>query len=173
MKKLIGLLILVGLLLMGCAQPSIPPEEIAPAPPAEPSPETIEAPPELCDKTWISPGKVMVGNFHPGARAEWSLTMHNGNTEPAQSEIRYREPGKATEGYIKAPSIVQEWVTIADPTPILAAKETREILIAVVMPEDAESSALKWEFWIAVRGVTQTGMIQTELASRWLVSMRD
>jgi len=165
MNKLLVLLIAVGLLLSGCAQPSIPS--------AEPGPGKVEAPPELHDKTWISPGKVMVGNFHPGARAEWPLTIHNGKSEPAQFEVRYREPGSVDEGYIKAPSIVQDWVIIADPTPLLEAFETREVLIALVMPEDAESPAPKWEFWIAVKDVTQTGMIQTELATKWLVTMRD
>jgi len=70
-------------------------------------------------------------------------------------------------------SEVQEWVIIADPTPVLKAFETREVLIAVVMPEDAESPALKWEFWIAVKDVTQAGMVQTELACRWLVTMME
>jgi len=166
MKKLIVLLIVVGLLLMmmGCAQP---------APPAKPGPEKVEAPPELYDKTWISPGKVMVGNFHPGARAEWPLTIHNGKAEPAQFELRYREPSSVEEGYIKAHSIVQDWVIIADPAPLLEGYETREVLIAVEMPEDAESPGPKWEFWIAVKDVTQAGMIQTELATKWLVTMRD
>jgi len=161
MKKLIGLLILLVLLLMGCAQPSLP------------AAEPLEPPPELYEQTWISPGKVEVGNFHPGARAEWPLTIHNGNEEPARFEVRYMEPGGAEEGYIKAPNIVQEWVIIADPTPLLEGFETRDILIAVVMPEDAESPGPRWEFWIAVKDVTQTGMVQTELACRWLVTMRD
>jgi len=82
------------------------------------------------------------------------------------------EPGGAEEGYIKAPNIVQEWVIIADPTPLLEGFETRDILIAVVMPKDAESPGPKWEFWVAVKDVTQE-MVQTELAARWLVSMRN
>jgi len=160
MKKLIVLLIAV-VLLTGCAQPSIP------------SAEPVEPPPELYDKTWISPGKVEVGNFYPGARAEWPLTIHNGNAEPAQFEVKYREPGSVEEGYVKAPSIAQDWVIIADPAPILEGFETREVLIAIVMPEGAESPAPKWEFWIAVKDATQTGTVQTELALRWLVTMRD
>ena len=67
MKRLIGLIVVGGLLLAGCAQPSV----------------TTSSPPELYDKVWISPGEVDVGNFFPGARAEpdpqdW-LTIHNGN----------------------------------------------------------------------------------------------
>ena len=161
MKKLIGLLILLGLLLMGCAQPS---------PPAA---EPVEPPPELYDKTWISPGKVEVGNFHPGGGAKWPLTIHNGSEEPAQFEVRYMEPGTVEEGYVKAPSIVQDWVIIADPAPLLEGFETREVMIAVEMPEDAESPGPRWEFWVAVKDVTQAGMVQTELASKWLVTMRD
>jgi hypothetical protein len=81
-------------------------------------------------------------------------------------------PGSTAEGYDQAPSAVQEWLIIEDPAPVLEAFETREVLIAVVMPEDAEAPP-KWEFWIAVKDVTQTGMVQTELACRWLVAMSD
>ena len=159
MKKLIWLLVVAGLLLAGCAQPS-PPEVKAPEPP-----------PELYDKTWISPGKVEVGNFHPGARAEYSVTIHNGKDEPAEFSVTYRQPDNTAEGYVMAPTAAEGWVIIADPAPVLAAKETRDVLIAVEMPEDAEAPS-KWEFWIAVRDVTQTGMVQTELACRWLVEMK-
>ena len=162
MNKLIVLLIAVGLLLSGCGQPS-----------SSTVVQPLEPPPELYDEIWISPGKVEVGNFYPGARAEYPLTIHNGNDEPAEFSVTFRVPGSTAEGYDQAPSAAQDWVIIADPTPVLEAKETREVLIAVVMPEDAESPAPKWEFWIAVRDVTQTGMVQTELATRWLVSMRD
>jgi|GEM_PF-5401600 len=165
MRKLIGLLIALAILMTGCAQPSLPPEEV--------SPGEVEAPPELYNKTWISPGRVVVGNFHAGATATWLLTIHNGKDEPAQFEVKYREPSKVEEGYVKAPSMIQDWVIISDPAPVLEAFETREVEIAVVMPEDAESPGPKWEFWIAVKDVTQGGMIQTELACKWLVTMRD
>jgi len=160
-KKLIGLIVLAGLLLSACSQPSAPPvtgEEVSP-------------PPELYNKTWISPGKVIVGNFYPGARAEYLLSIHNGKDEPAKFSVTYREPGSTGEGYVTAPSGAQGWVIIADPAPVLAAKETRQVLIAVEMPKGAKASP-KWEFWIAVKDITQTGMVQTELACRWLVEMR-
>jgi hypothetical protein len=87
MKKLIGLIAVVGLLLAGCAQPSPPPEVEAPEPP-----------PELYDKIWISPGKVEVGNFYPGARAEYMLTIHNGKDEPAKFSVTYRQPDNVAGG---------------------------------------------------------------------------
>ena len=161
MKKLIVLLIAVALLLGGCGESS--PSTVI---------EPLDPPPELYDKIWISPGKVEVGNFFPGARAEYPVTIHNGNDEPTEFSITVQVPGTTTEGYDQAPSAVQGWVIIADPAPVLEAKETREVLIAVVMPEDAEAPP-KWEFWITVKDVTQMGMVQTELACRWLVAMSD
>jgi len=160
MKRLIGLIVLAGLLLSACAQPSAPPVV-----------QTPEPPPELYDKIWISPGKVEVGNFYPGARAEYPLSIHNGKDEPAQFSVTYRIADNTAEGYVTAPGAAEGWVIIADPAPVLAAKETRQVLIAVEMPKGAKAPP-KWEFWIAVKDVTQTGMVQTELACRWLVEMR-
>jgi hypothetical protein len=161
MKRLIALIAVVAVLLSACAQ--------SPAPPVTGG--EVSPPPELYDKTWISPGKVMVGNFYPGARAEYLLSIHNGNDEPTKFSITYREPGSTGEGYVAAPSEAERWVIIADPAPVLAAKETRQVPIAVEMPKAAKAPP-KWEFWIAVKDVTQTSMVQTELICRWLVEMR-
>ena len=135
-----------------------------------PSPTfTGEPPPDI---TWISPGKVNIGNFHPGARAEWNILIHNGQNAPASFEVKYREPNRAEEGYIKAPAIVQDWVIITDATPILMPRETRVVLVAIEMPDDAISPAPKWEFWVSVIDTSQSGMITTELCSRWCVQMK-
>jgi hypothetical protein len=117
------------------------------------------------------PGKVEVGNFYPGARAEYLITIHNGKDEPAEFSVTYQETSSPTEGYVTAPDEAQQWVIIADLAPVLAAKETRDVLIAVEMPGDAQAPT-KWEFWIVAKDVTQTGMVQTELACRWLVTMK-
>ncbi|MBA7571641.1 hypothetical protein ES708_13407 [subsurface metagenome] len=161
MKWLVVLIVIAGLLLAGCPQPSEPPTAETPTTP----------PPGLYDKTWISPGKVEVGNFYPGARAEYKISIHNGSDEPAEFSVSYRAADNTAEGYEPAPAEAQAWVTIDDPAPVLAAKETRDVLIAVEMPDDAQAPP-KWEFWIAAKDVTQTGMVQTELACRWLVEMK-
>jgi len=130
---------------------------------------------ELYDKVWIEPGKVVVGNFYPGARAEWPLTIHNGNDQPAEFSLTFLAASGVDIDtgyvYVAAPGEAQDWVIIADPTPVLAAKETKKVLIAVEMPEGATAPP-KWEFRVVVRDTTQTGMIQTELTCRWLVTMR-
>ena len=160
MKWLVVLIVVAGLLLAGCPQTSAPPTA-----------ETSEPPTELYDKTWVSPAKVEIGNFYPGARAEYMISIHNGSDEPAEFSVSYRVTDNITEGYEPAPADAESWVTIEDPAPVLAAKETREALITVEMPEDAQAPP-KWEFWIVAKDVTQTGMVHTELACRWLVAMK-
>lgn len=39
------------------------------------------------DQSWLSPGKVEIGNFHSGARAEWNITVHNGNEYTTESKM--------------------------------------------------------------------------------------
>lgn len=167
-KKLIVALVVLSLLLAGCA-PS--PVQQAPIPETDSTVVLPREPPE--DVTWISPGKVQVGNFYPGARAEWDLLIHNGDSSKATFEVKYRYPDHVGEGYAFPSDDVQDWVIIADSTPVLMPKETRSVLVVLAMPKGATSPAPKWEFWISVIEITQRGMVRTELASRWLVTMRD
>lgn len=177
MKKLIVGLLTTGLLVVcGCTSSYTPPANTSPANNEITVPSKNETtilhnePPE--DMTWISPGKVQVGNFYPGARAEWTLLVHNGNDTAASFAITYRYPDHVGEGYVKPIKEAENWVIIADTTPVIAPKETRETLVVLAMPEDAVVFAPKWEFWISVKDTTQTGMVQTELCSRWLVTMQ-
>ena len=193
MKKVILVLVLTSLLLVvGCGSTVMPSSEPTPVPEAQdsievpvslpesepvttPTPKPIQVilpgePP--MDVTWISPGKVNIGNFYPGARVEYSISVHNGSVTVATFAITYRYPDHVGEEYSKPTSEVQEWVIIADSTPVLMPKETKDILVILEMPEDSAIFASKWEFWISVKDTTQSGMVQTELASRWLVSMR-
>ena len=168
MKKLLIISLVIGLLIVsGCIPAASSDGATAPD-----GGTTILPDEPPIDRTWISPGKVQVGNFYPGARAEWTLLVHNGKDTLASFVITYRYPNHVAEGYNFPSAEVQDWVIIADPTPILAPKETREILIVLEMPKDAEAPGKFWEFWISVKDQTQTGMITTELCSRWLVSMR-
>lgn len=75
------------------------------------------------------------------------------------------------EGFGFAPGEAKDWVIIADADPVLAPKETREILIVLDLPVDAVVPP-KWEFWIAVKDVTERKMVSTALCSRWLIYMQ-
>jgi len=141
---------------------------------ATPEPNAVvigQQPPE--DQTWISPGKVHIANFYPGARAEYSMTIHNGGSKEASFAVAYRYPDHVGEGYSKPTEEVQEWVIVADATPLLAPRETRNVLVVLEMPKDAvEALGPRWEFWVSVKDLSQDGMVQTELCSRWFVHMR-
>lgn len=188
MKKLTVILLAIGLLLaVGCApsyEPGgleIPEDYDSPATngtdiPIKATPVTdsnVVLPGEPpSDVTWMSPGKVNIGNFYPGARAEYPITIHNGNDTTASFNVTYRYPDHVGDGYTKPSINSQDWVIIADSTPILASGETRDILVVLAMPAGAISSSPKWEFWVSVVDTTQEGMVTTELCSRWIVDMR-
>jgi hypothetical protein len=139
-----------------------------------PSPSTPSGPE---DEVWISPGKVVVSNLYPGAEnVEYPLTIHNGNDQPTEFSLTFVAAGDVDKDtgyvYVAAPEEAQDWVIIADASPVLEPKETREVLVSVEMPEDAVAPAERWEFRIIVKDESQSGMIQTSLTCRWLVTMR-
>lgn len=126
--------------------------------------------------TGIIPSKVKVSNFSPGDRAEYPLTIHNGNDQSAQFSVSFLATGDVDAdtgyAYVAAPAEAQGWVTIADAAPVIGAKESKAVLIALEMPKNATAPAQRWEFRIVVKDTSQTGMIQTANACRWLVTMK-
>lgn len=169
--------IVLGLLLVGCGQSYNPPANVPTnSLPSNGLPADGQPPENI---TWISPGKVGIDNFYPGARVECytgavcALNVHNGNDYTANFLISYRYPDHVEIGYVKPTNEVQDWIVIVDPTPVLAPYETRVIPVILEMPTYAEAPGDKWEFWISVMDKTQTGMVQTELCTRWLITMRD
>ena len=180
----VALIVVLGLLLGGClpsgdyTSPSNTPSSDVPDTPVLPANNTPpdsapvfdNPPPE--NVTWISPGKVNIANYYPGARAEYPVTIHNGNDVATGFSVSYRHPDNTATGYSKPPPGAESWVIIADATPVLMPRETREILIILAMPEDAAVFAESWEFWVSVTDASQTGEVKTAMAVRWLVDMR-
>ena len=246
-RVLVGGLVLI-LVLVGCSGLGGEPVVTGTPMPTPTGSLVLPDNPPPPDQPWISPGKVQVGSFYPGAQADWGVLVHNGyqpaeigytvGTEvgettvglglqkalkggdvknvlgltssletdrpvalsydlgkreikiggltPASTRVvtvrydhweystyavYYKTPNALTEGYSVPPSGAKDWIIISDPSPVLAPFETREIQVSVVMPAGA-SAPNKWEFWIGVKDSSQGGMVQIELSSRWLVSMR-
>lgn len=146
MWKLAGVvLLLLTLLLVGCSKSFKAPEsiqsqsELRTAISGIRAEQTTQEPP--ADRTWLSPGKVQIGNFHLGGRAEWNVTIHNGNKLQTAFSVSYRKPDFVGADFYTAPTdIVQNWVIIADTTPLLTPKETRNIMVAVVMPNELSNT---------------------------------
>lgn len=161
-------LLVLGSLELGCSTTSGNTPNPSPIPTM--SPEVHKEPPN--DQNWITPGMVKVGNFHPGAQAEWFITVHNGQDTEILFDVTYKHPDHVGEGFVKPTEEVQDWVIIADTTPLLAPFETRTISILLDMPESATAPGDGWEFWISVIDASQAGFVKTELCSRWLITMR-
>jgi len=166
-KKLIIGLLIGSLLVGGCKAGTISPASENISSKAPTVTESV-GPDNL---TWVAPAKVEIGRFYPGARAEFYLTVHNGSEDSKQFTVSYLVPSQIRGDYKTAIEGVESWVTIEPSGTVFAPRETRQIFVAVEMPKDAEEFAENWEFWIRVKE-DQSGMIQTELASRILVSMR-
>jgi len=91
MKRIIlSGLVVVSLLLAGCvsASPIIPvptPTKTETTKTIEPS-AIVDVETKMMNDTWISPAKIEIGNYYPGARAEWYIRVHNSNDETTQIE---------------------------------------------------------------------------------------
>jgi hypothetical protein len=227
MKRLIIGILLILLVLAGCSEPMQPVTSALPA---------DWSPPE--EEMWISPGKVEIGNFYPGATAEWEITIHNGdsvvdeiksittekneteadipvNHEPAgldgivilssidetltavstgKSSIKIKgftpdinRTVKITYPYMAEYQLTtriptdgvniagyESWIEIENPAPVLKPMESIKVLVSLKIPKNTElpDDLEKWEFWVVAAEKGSTSLIQTELASRWLVEMR-
>lgn len=192
MKRKVSLLLLVVVLAMtlasGCR---IFPKVEAPLEPRKATTvgETTGNPEEA--PYGIRLGKTFVTNFYPGAFVD-TLTVDdekeglykkgdptgviivNNLDETRHYQLTVVQPNQLEDGYSRAPDyVLEEWVRISNPNPILTAKEMRLIPISLWMPPDAEVFAQKWEFRIMVKDIDQTGFAQTAYEARWLVEMKE
>jgi hypothetical protein len=122
--------------------------------------------------TWISPGKVNIGNFYKGATAEWFIKVHNGNSVPTEFSLGIKRPNYTTEGFSIPVVTYEDWLVISERNPTLEPYETRSIPVVLKIPTTVKSIPSKWEVWVSVMDESQTGTVRTELCSRWLVTMR-
>ena len=122
----IGFLValILALVLAGCSAPVSTTTPITP---------TQEPP---LDKTWVLPGKVMISNFHTGARVDSQpITIHNGDSASTTFSVIARVADYTASGYMKVPSdVLQDWVSISDCTPVLGKYETKDISVVLEMP---------------------------------------
>lgn len=123
------------------------------------------------DKNWISPAKILVDSYDIGAQVELLVEVHNGNGNATEFSVDYRWPDNLTEGYSK-PTGASDWIKVKDKFPIIPAHETYTAKVWLYIPDGTEPPADKFEFWIGVIDRSQTGMIQVELCTRVLVTMK-
>jgi len=178
-KMVIGAFLMLGILFVsvGCGgssavvEPTPTPTEVATPIGPQPIPtESLSQPP--MNVSWISPGHVDVGEFFAGATGEYPIRVHNGNNVPSVFVVTCRMPDNTVVDYAKASPESIHWVTITGAETPLEAFETRDMLVSLIMPYDAVAPASKWELWISVLDTSQTGFVQTEMCTRWLITMK-
>jgi len=120
----------------------------------------------------IEPGKVYIDNLYPGAQGEFPITIYNQNDYETTFIVKAREPDYTAEdkGYGVFPYL--EWITVTPERVIIGASDKDDVLVTVVMPEDADYSGKQSEVWISFMEEGTEGMIKIELCSRLFISTR-
>jgi len=121
----------------------------------------------------IDPGKVFIDNLYPGAEADVPITIYNQNDYTTNFLISTRNPDYTENGYEPFPHT--DWISIIPEQVTIDANQTADVLIVIIMPEDAQYSGKKAEGWISFKEQGEPGsseMIQIEIVSRLLISTR-
>jgi len=102
------------------------------------------------------------------------LTIEYDHQSSTTYSVYYRNPDTLKAGYSAPPAGAQSWIIIADPSPVLAPYETREVMVTLMMPSKAVAPD-KWSFWVGVTEKSNAGAgvaISIELCSTWLICMK-
>lgn len=84
-------------------------------------------------------------------------------------QIYYRPPDRVSDGFALPDKEVKNWVTLSESLLLMEPYETREVIVRLAMPEDAEVSSQKWAYYI---GVSEATKVTTENVSTCKVTMR-
>jgi hypothetical protein len=122
------------------------------------------------DKTWLSPGKIQIGNYSPGHSVKQKITIHNGENAETKFSVYYRVPDYVEEGFTAAPAETGDWIKINENSPSISPLQIKEIEVVLNIPEGS-SVPERWEFWIGVKEDKKQSL-STELCSRWLITMK-
>ena len=118
----------------------------------------------------IEPGKVYIDNLYPGAEADIPIALYNQNDYEVTFKIKVREPDYTETDYEAFPYL--DWITITPDKVTIGSKGQAEVLVSIIMPEDADYGGKKCEVWISFMEQETPGMIKIELCSRLLISTR-
>jgi len=121
----------------------------------------------------IDPGKVYIDNLYPGAEADVPITIYNQNDYTTTFLVRACQPDYTGTGYEPFPHL--DWISISPEQVTINAHENSEIMVVIIMPEDARYSGKKSEVWVRFKEQEKPDsgeMIQVEIATRLLISTR-
>jgi hypothetical protein len=132
------------------------------------------------DVSWVSPGKVEVGNFKPGDHAEWAIKIHNGN-EYTTEQIQVTTETEETAGDIPLHNSIIGDIQLKSNNPndslILMGSHDNIIAVSGFNPADTRIMSITYKcktlFDITLEQPTRTpegyGTIQHEILKGWVV----
>lgn len=119
---------------------------------------------------WLYPGKVYIDNLFPDSQAESILRIHNEKNEDNPFSVYLRVPDYTDPNYERLPEKFYKWVIVPDKIVTVGPGQIKDTLITIKMDRDDQAVGKKYEIWIAIMDESQTGMVKTELCSRWFIS---
>lgn len=135
-----------------------------------PTDTQLEIMEKLKDVVWLNPGTVEITNLYSGAKGEYYLQVHNPKTITSQFSIYRKVPTSTKEGFVALPEQYYNWIIISTPTIDIPAQSVSKVLVTIKMPDKDKVTGKKYETWIGVMDNSQTGMVRTEICSRWLIT---
>ena len=132
-------------------------------------PATDAGIPELEKGFGIYGSEVKFDGVYPGYSGNASITIINGQDKDRTFSVTVTDANRLTNGYEALPDEYFCWVSITKPEVTISAGDNEEIPIVLTMPEDADYKDKRAQFGIRVGDLTQTGLVQIALESKWYI----
>ena len=118
----------------------------------------------------IDPGKVQIDNLYPGAQAEFKIEVYNQNDYDTTYMVDPRLPDYTKDDREVFPHL--GWITITPDEVMIKRADKTEVMVVIVIPEDADYYGKQSEAWISFREKNNDDMVQVEIVSRILINTR-
>ena len=109
-------------------------------------------------------------NLYPGWSGTAVIKVVNGQDKERTIVVSARVSWQPDDGYESLPVEYLSWFTIENETVDMAIGEVREVIINIDIPEDVDYAGKKAEFRIRADDVSQTGLIQMAVESKWYIT---
>lgn len=106
---------------------------------------------------------------YPGWAGTIHLTLVNGLDRDRMFVIYAVSSAKTKEGYEPLPEEYLYWITVEEPEVAISKGQNRQVNITLEIPSDADYAGKHAEVRIRVDDITQTGLVQIALESKWYI----
>ena len=125
------------------------------------------------DQTWLSPGKLEIKEYFPGATIKCIIHVHNGNSVAAPFSVLYSIPDNTDSGFVKSNDQSRYWIEIDNSYPTVEPMTTKDITVTLSMPLGSTAPGKEWEFWVCCKDLSQDTFVQTQLCTKIQITMAE